>query len=84
MNQQAIKYIKAIKMAGYNAANYERCLKLPFGSLEKWKKRCPKDALALLRITAHLPWIIEVAEYQFHPTFALGAQIVAANKLVKF
>lgn len=69
---------------GFNRSNIsmamlERVFELPARTLTRWKNGdFSSSGLALLRILATFPWIINVAEHKFNSTFASSAIIKVA------
>lgn len=70
---------------GITMAMFERVFELPARTLTRWKNGdFSASALALLRIIATYPWIIEVAEHKFERNYASFVVIkVAANELLE-
>lgn len=56
---------------GYSMAYMERALELPIRTMMRWKNGdFSAGALALLRMIATFPWVIEVADAHFDQVFA--------------
>ncbi len=70
---------------GITMAMFERVFELPARTLTRWKNGdFSASALALLRIVATYPWIIEVAEHKFEKNYASFVVIkIAANELLE-
>jgi len=70
---------------GITMAMFERVFELPTRTLTRWKNGdFSASALALLRIVATYPWIIEVAEHKFERNYASFSVIKrAANELLE-
>lgn len=70
---------------GITMAMFERVFELPTRTLTRWKGGdFSASALALLRIVATYPWIIEVAEHKFERNYASFVVIkIAASELLE-
>lgn len=70
---------------GITMAMFERVFELPTRTLTRWKNGdFSASVLALLRIVATYPWIIEVAERKFERNYASFVVIkIAANELLE-
>jgi len=57
---------------GYSLAAIERALELPQRTISRWKNTQEISAigLSLLRIINTYPWVLQVAQNKFEPTFA--------------
>jgi transposase-like protein len=73
------KTLDDMNSMGITMAMLERVLELPIRTLTRWKNGdFSASALALLRILATYPWIIEVAEHKFNKKYALCSIVTAA------
>lgn len=73
---------------GVTMAYLERALELPMRTAARWKSgEHSAAAIALLRIVATFPWVLEVAENGFNPMIAdqklIGAAGDAFQRLIK-
>ncbi|MFA6036881.1 MAG: hypothetical protein WC748_02010 [Legionellales bacterium] len=65
------KIIAKLSALGISMAYFERVFELPIRTLTRWKNGdFSANALALLRIINTYPWMVEVADEKFEPTFA--------------
>lgn len=73
------KLLEDMSTVDITMAMFERVFELPTRTLTRWKNGdFSASALALLRITATYPWLIEVAEHRFEPKYASVIVIKAA------
>ena len=77
--------LESMSNVGITMAMFERVFELPTRTLTRWKNGdFSASSLALLRIIATYPWIIEVAENKFERNYASFVVIkVAANELLE-
>lgn len=77
--------LENMSKAGITMAMFERVFELPTRTLTRWKNGdFSASALALLRIVAACPWIIEVAEHKFERNDTSRVIIkVAADELLE-
>src|SRR5690606_15728742 len=77
--------LESMSNVGITMAMFERVFELPTRTLTRWKNGdFSASALALLRIVATYPWIIEVAEHKFEKNYANFAVVkIAANELLE-
>ncbi len=75
--------LENMSSVGITMAMFERVFELPTRTLTRWKNGdFSAGALALLRIIATYPWIVEVAEHKFERSYASFVVIkAAANEL---
>ena len=60
-----------VRNNGYSMAYMERAFDLAPRTMMRWKDgKFSDSALALIRITSTYPWIVEVADAQYNPTYA--------------
>ena len=79
--QMMKKIINNLNDHNITMAMFERVFDLPARTLTRWKNGdFSSSAVALLSIVATYPWIIEVAENYFNPSFAAFSLINAAVK----
>ena len=76
------KILGDLNETGIAMAMFERVFELPARTLTRWKAGdFSSSAIAILRIIATYPWILQVAEHRFEPSFASCAVIEAAFKI---
>jgi len=65
---------------GVPAVHFERVLRLPMRTTQRWKSgEVSAAALALLRLTRTYPWLLDVADSNYDEHVAIGALIEAAG-----
>lgn len=65
------KIIDDLEANGYKIVSMERALRLPFGTMKKWRAGKVEDvSLALLKLIKSMPWLINVADYNFSEEIA--------------
>lgn len=76
--------LEKMNNVGITMAMFERVFELPARTLTRWKNGdFSSSALALLRIIATYPWILEVAENKFEKTYSKCAVVTAAAQEFK-
>lgn len=70
--ESILNMIHLLHENGYTMSALERAFELPFRTLTQWKqkKNCSAAGLALMRILATYPWVVEVAERRFESNFS--------------
>ena len=61
------RLLMRLSAEGISASLIERNLELPVGTLDRWRDEPSVEGVALLRLVAALPWLLDVAEYKFDP-----------------
>jgi hypothetical protein len=78
------KVLDSMSKSDITMAMFERVFELPLRTLTRWKGGdFSSSALALLRILATYPWIIDAAEHGFEKNYSRGVLISAAAQELK-
>lgn len=79
-----IRIINDLNGWGFRNVAIERILKLPFGTINRWKstRRCSSASLALMRMVYAMPWLLKVADDNFDLKKAAGTLVMAAGELI--
>ncbi len=75
--------LDSLSQSGYSMVATERILELPFRTLSRWKAsgKPSSGGVALLRLLATLPWLLEVADNNYENTFAEELIMMEAAKI---
>lgn len=82
-NYELEAIVASLARAGVSVSYVERALGLEQGTVNRWRgARVPFEGLALMRVVAAMPWILEAAAAGFDPTTARRTLLHAAAELV--
>ena len=74
--------LNSLNQFGYSMVATERILELPFRTLSRWKTSGKPSAggVALLRLLATFPWLLQIADNNYEDEFTENLLIVEAAK----
>jgi hypothetical protein len=75
--------LHSLTQAGCSMAYMERALMLPPRTMARWKEgKSSAAGMALLRMVATYPWLLEVADEKFAPRYASAKIVAEAGKVL--
>jgi len=80
--QSAVMIIDELSEKSISMAFFERAMSLPSRTLARWKRgEITASGSALLKTVKTYPWILDVAERRFEPSYAMGRLAYEGTKV---